>query len=134
MTPMIDEFGEQRPELRTPERNDRGERICPRCEVPLDEFGGVGFAEIPTTAWELPSIVERCKAAGVDELRSRGWICPEHSRPIHLLRTCDGPAAHGWEACCGARIRLDDGREEFVPIALTDLPGPIEEAIRGCLP
>lgn len=133
MTPMLDEFGDQRPELRLPEVDDRGEQICPRCEVPLDEFDGVGFVEVPVDAWEFDALAGRCKREDVHELRSRGWLCANHSRPLHLLRTCGGPQAHGWEACCGAQVELDDGSLEYVPIVLGDLPDALEAAIREAM-
>lgn len=129
MTPSLDEFGEQRPELRTPARTDDGEQACPRCEVPLEVLGDSELVEIPVDAWDRPTLVERCKEESVEWVRSRAWSCSNHSREVLLFRTVDSPRASGWEGCCGAEIRLDDGTTTYVPFVLADLPAPLQTAI-----
>jgi len=121
MTPMLSEFSEGRPELRTPTTNDSETKACPRCEVPLDDFD-IGYVEVPTDVFEFDVLADVCKRFEVDVVRTRGWVCTAHDRDVHLLRTVPTLAADGWDEFFGVEIRLDSGETTIVPVRYDAVP------------
>jgi hypothetical protein len=130
---MLDEFAEGRPELRLPKATDTDSGpVCPRCEVPLDDFD-IGYVEVPADACRVEAITAVSKRLGVEAVRGRGWICPNHSRDVYCVRTCEGLAADGWREYLGIRIELDTGDDAIVPVVADDLVGGLQETIEHAL-